>query len=477
MRTIVLLTLLPALAYGGSIEDCFKKAGTPIVSQSSSEYSKVNFNFNKRFNFKPLLYVVAGSVKDVQNAVKCSVQNNRTISARSGGHSYEAYSQGGRNGDVIVDLSKLNDVKIDAKSSSAVIGAGSLLGPTYYKLFKNGNYGIPAGTCPQVGIGGHALGGGFGLFSRKHGMVSDNVLEINIVNAKGEALVANAKSNPDLYWALRGGGQGSYGIVTSFKVKLFKAPSKVTTFSYSWDFKDFTRVYQAFQDLAFSDPSDLLGPSLYINPGDGVIFQGAFQDTKSKLNAVIKSFLSAAPKPTGVSVKEGTLLDAVSEFSGISGGVEALAKVKFGGTPREYLKAHSAIVQKPINNQGVQALQAALAKAPAYGYFLFDMYGGAVGRVSPTATAFVHRKDTKMVAQMIIEPPKVSARDTKWLADAYKSVKPYFSSSAYQNYIDRDLNDWQSAYYGVNFKRLVQVKRKYDPSNVFHFAQSIPVKA
>ncbi|KAK9659818.1 hypothetical protein K7432_018459, partial [Basidiobolus ranarum] len=174
---------------------------------------------------------------------------------------------------------------------------------------------------------------------------------------------------------------------------------------------------------------------------------------------------------------EGTLLDAVSHFSALPGGVEALAKVAFGKTKREYLKAHSAIIQKPVTKQGIQVLRNALAKAPGYGYFLFDLYGGAVARVDPKATAFVHREDTKLVVQMIIEPPQGSSKTQAWLSEAYKSVKPHFSSSAYQNYIDRDLKDWQSAYFRVNFKRLVEIKKKYDPTNVFNFAQSIPVKA
>ncbi|KAK9762328.1 hypothetical protein K7432_012045 [Basidiobolus ranarum] len=158
MKSLFLLAILPSLAFGSSIENCFKKSGTPIINQSNGGFAKVNFNFNNRLNFKPLLYVVARNTKDVQNAVKCAVQNNNTISARSGGHSYEGYSQGGRNGDVIVDLSKLNTINVDSKSKSAVVGAGSLLGSVYYTLFKNGGFGIPAGTCPLVGIGGHALG-------------------------------------------------------------------------------------------------------------------------------------------------------------------------------------------------------------------------------------------------------------------------------------------------------------------------------
>ncbi|KAK9760844.1 hypothetical protein K7432_014726 [Basidiobolus ranarum] len=473
MKSILLLAVLPAVVLCG-VEECLRELGTPTVNQASGNYSKVNYNYNTRHNFNPLLYVVARDVVDVQNAVKCAVNHNIPISARSGGHSYEGYSQGGRNGDVIVDLSNLNNIQIDKSTKTAIVGAGSLLGPTYYKLFKGGGFGIPAGSCPQVGIGGHALGGGFGLFSRKYGMVSDNVLEIQIVNPSGQLLVANTNQNSDLFWALRGGGQGSFGIVTSFKFKLFTPPSKVTTFSYSWDYKQFNLVYKAFQDWAFTNPSEDVGPNMYVDR-NGIVLQGVFQGPKAELSQHLSGILSASPQPSNVAIKEGSFLDAVSYFSGMSGGVEALANIKFGQGRRTYMKAHSAIIQKPITTQGIQVLRDTLAKAPGYGYFLFDLYGGAIARVNGNTTAFLHRGGADIITQMVIQPPTATDLDKTWLTEAYQSVKPYFSSAAYQNYIDRDLQNWQTAYFGENLNRLVQVKKVYDPTNVFNFAQSIPL--
>ncbi|KAF9944966.1 hypothetical protein BGZ72_001806, partial [Mortierella alpina] len=157
---------------------------------------------------------MASSVLDVQIAVRCAAAAKVAVAPRSGGHSFEGHSTGGQDGSLVIDLGGLNSVAV--KNGLAKVGAGVRLGQLYLELFNQGGYTLNAGTCPSVGVGGHALGGGFGLLGPKYGLLLDRILEMQMVNAQGQLLTVSANSHPDLFYALRGAGGGSYGVVTEF---------------------------------------------------------------------------------------------------------------------------------------------------------------------------------------------------------------------------------------------------------------------
>ena len=173
------------------------------------------------------------------------------IVPRSGGHSYGGYSS---TSGVIVDVSRLNGVSLDSVRR-AVVGAGARLIDVYDGLWQHGRT-VPAGSCPTVGIAGLALGGGVGLASRKYGLTCDNLLEATVVLANGTAVVANARQHPDLYWALRGGGGGNFGIVTRLVFRTHPV-GQVATYALEWPWSDAAKVVQAWQKLAPHAPDGL----------------------------------------------------------------------------------------------------------------------------------------------------------------------------------------------------------------------------
>ncbi|HEV2591988.1 MAG TPA: FAD-dependent oxidoreductase, partial [Gaiellaceae bacterium] len=189
-----------------------------ILTAGSSAYEKARVPYNLNYaSVHPLAVVRPVDAKDVAAVVKWAAKEHVQVVARSGGHSYGGYST---TPGVVVDLAMLSHVAVTG--NKAVIGPGARLGIVYATLAQHG-LAVPAGTCPSVGVGGHALGGGFGLASRAWGLLCDNVLGVQIVTADGSVREVDAKHHADLYWACRGGGGGNFGIATRFTTRTHKA--------------------------------------------------------------------------------------------------------------------------------------------------------------------------------------------------------------------------------------------------------------
>ena len=180
-------------------------------------------------------------------AVQWAVSNGVPLRARSGGHSYAGFST--LSGGVQLDLRNLRGISVDTRNRTATIGAGSQLIDVYAALAAHGVT-IPAGSCPSVGIAGHALGGGMGLAGRQFGLTTDNILSAQIVTADGRVRTASSKSNPDLYWALRGGGGGNFGVVTSLTLRVHPVPGTVAGFIVNWPWSQAANALAAWQAWA-----------------------------------------------------------------------------------------------------------------------------------------------------------------------------------------------------------------------------------
>ncbi|KAG0234454.1 hypothetical protein BGX31_004557 [Mortierella sp. GBA43] len=429
---------------------------------------------------------------DVQAAVKCAKAANVAVAPRSGGHSYEGYSIGGQDGSMVIDLAGLSSIVVTG--DRAKVGSGVLLGPLYLELFKQGNWTINAGTCPSVGIGGHALGGGFGLLSRKYGLLSDRIDEMEVVNADGQVLTVSATQNPDLFFALRGAGGGSFGVVTSFTILPVMPAPVVTSLSYSWNHTAITQVLRAYVDVLPSASRDL-GVELTV-ASDGLELYGLFQGTQIQLTAALDSFLKAAPKPTNVELHEGRYIDGVLRFAWMTGNptdVEALSlKTASKVGDSRYTKNKSLVYSKPLLNSTIALLDKWTKSPPvkgSTGYIIVDLWGAAISEIPANATSFTHR-DSHSVFQFVSEwggangqtPHLGDCADCLKQMDAmYKAFLDDYTTNygpvaqGYPNYIDKSIPNWQQAYYGTNLDRLIQIKTSTDPSNVFRFPQSIPL--
>jgi FAD/FMN-containing dehydrogenase len=474
--------IVPRWALAGSSDPRLKELARSIqgsvVSPGNSGYRAARILFNPRFDgIRPRAVVLAESSADVAKAILWARKYGIPLAPRAGGHSYGGYST--TNG-LVVDVTRMSAVSVDSAARTATVGAGARLIDVYSKLWAH-RVGIPAGSCPTVGVGGHALGGGVGFSSRRLGTTCDNVLAVRIVTADGRVLDCDQHHHPDLYWACRGGGGRNFGIATSFRFKVHPV-GNVSYFTIEWPWEMAPSVIQAWQGFGPHAP-DALFSTLNLRSGSGVapriIGAGQLFGSKAQLSSVLAPLVDT-DSPTRVSLYENTFLHAAEVWAGCSDDIDACHLAPAGKLMRDTYKGKSDYALTPISAAGIQqivnALEARTAiSTPGRGILLLDSYGGAINRVPKAATAFVHR-DALFSMQYLAywDSPAQAAANLAWIRAFYAAMRPYVSGFAYQNYIDPDLKSWARAYYGSNLPRLVAVKKAYDPGNVFRFAQSIP---
>jgi FAD/FMN-containing dehydrogenase len=431
-----------------------------VVTPASHGYNRDRLLVNTRYDgVHPAAIVYCATAGDVQTAVKWARGHGIHIVPRAGRHSYAGYST---TSGVVIDVSRLGFVQ--PHGHTAKIGAGAILIDIYSKLWKNGHRTIPGGSCPTVGIAGLAQGGGVGYTARKFGLTLDSIQELSIVIANGKKLVCNAHQNADLFWAVRGGGGGNFGIVTSFQFKTH-AVGNVSTFYISWPWSSATHAVAAWQHFAPHAPGALFS-DLILSSGRSVSAQGQFLGSPSALRRLLRPLTRVSG--AHLSIQRRSYMGAVLHWANCG----SLAQCSV--LPRETFKAKSDYLNRPMSNHGIQTMLRFVEKRQAGSVaVILDSYGGAIKKVSKSKTAFVHRNALYSIQYYEGWSGSNGPAALRFIRDFYKAMRPYVSGYAYQNYIDPDLHNWPHAYYGTNYPRLQHVKRKYDPHNVFHFAQSI----
>jgi FAD/FMN-containing dehydrogenase len=432
----------------------------PVLLQGSAAYESARQVFDSRYAaVLPLAVVQPIDAHDVSAVVRWAAGTGVHIVPKSGGHSYGGYST---TTGVVVDLSRLRAVKLSP--GLATVGAGARLG-TIYQALAAGGVAIPAGTCPTVGIGGHALGGGFGLASRAWGLACDNVVSVQIVTADGHVLVADARHNSDLYWACRGGGGGNFGIATRFVLRTHR----VTHGSYfvaTWPWAQAAEVVGSFLGWAPRQP-DALGSVCRLATGPGGPTVQVYGQLLGGV-ATLRSLLAdLGPPATRLDLAAASWLDLVRRWADCLG--HSLPQCATP-TQQAFVGASDYLARVPTSDQLAEFKAAIDDLGTAPGALLIDAYGGVVNRIAPGATAFVHRTELASVQYIAVG---ADASERAWVDDARAALAPAASGQAYVNYIDPDLRDWDRAYYGTNLPRLRRVKKRYDPHNLFHFPQSI----
>nr|6EO4_A Chain A, PpBBE-like 1 [Physcomitrium patens]6EO4_B Chain B, PpBBE-like 1 [Physcomitrium patens] len=459
-----------------TLKQCLAKGGARTAFPGTSEYSTARLAYNLRERYAPSAFVFPTTVAQVQNAVFCAKQVGVGIVPRGGGHSYEDYSLGGRDGVLVVDMEGFKQFSYNKAAKTAVVGAGFRLGPLYLALWNAGKVTIPAGNCPTVGIAGHALGGGWGFSSRKFGLVTDNILEVQLVAANGTVVTANAQKNKDLYFAIRGAGATSYGIVTQFTFRVHDVSAPVTHFKYRWNDKAVLfKNFKSFQSWGLNVPAEI-SAAFYMDPSGVSWLEGTYLGKKTSLLPLVKTFLaSAAPNPTRVEEELNWIQLILVNWNYPSNtNPNQLNNVPF---TTNTFKAKSIYVNGPgLSDAGINAMINAM-NTGSNAYFIYDLYGSqsAINKVVPGETAFIHRNSLysiQMVASWSNDNNAVT--QTSYITRYWKVVRTYATGQAYQNYIDRDMP--LSAYYGSSLSTLIAGKKKWDPQNVFNFPQSIPLK-
>ncbi|CAG8566144.1 1765_t:CDS:2, partial [Cetraspora pellucida] len=452
------------------LTSCLADVQGKKVYPNDPEYNSDLIDENTRVMFTPSVIIYANIVADVQFSVYCASTLNMSISVRSGGHSYEKY---GTIGAIVVDITNLNQIAINSTAKTAVVGAGGRLGPTFYALSQAG-FLTPLGTCPSVGIGGHTLGGGYGLFGRKYGPASDNVLSMDLVDPTGRLITVTADKYTDLFFALRGAGANNYGIVTTFTFQIYPTPPKVTSISLKYNLTNIQTLFDTTRQLGPTLPDDV-SFSIVIDSGS-VELQGVYLGSQSSATQVMSQFVSLS-QPTSNQFTEESVFDSVVRW----GFQQSNGTIYPYHSPSNF-KAKSFYTKSPgLSAQGVQSLVTFMTGLPTTcpTYAVFDLYtGGAATRIAANATAFVHRDvfhSIELFTTLTGDNTTNAQCITQLNSFGETFQSNYTDYSCYQNYIDRDLTDWQHRYYGSNLPALIAAKNIYDPNNVFGYVQGIPL--
>ncbi|KAK9091536.1 hypothetical protein Sjap_024713 [Stephania japonica] len=455
---------------------------------------------------KPQFIITPDNDSQVQAVVICSKRYGLNIKVRSGGHDFEGSSSTSNVPFVLIDLINLRAIDIDVKDNSAWVQAGATLGEVYYRVAERSPvHGFPAGSCPTVGVGGHISGGGFGPMVRKYGMSADHVLDARLINAKGEILNRETMGE-DLFWAIRGGGVSSFGVLLAWKIKLVAVPPTVVVCVVAKTLEQgATDVVHKWQSVAsYGVPKEIfIGLHVGVvnknsnatNGGVGRTVQATFQvlflgPTENLVYVMDKSFPELGMERKDC--KEMSWVESTVRFAGFPSGTPVDILLNRSALPKTTFKAKSDFVTEPIPKGGLEGIWKRFLKEERP-EMVIGVWGGKVNEIADDKIAFPHRAGNMYLIDHVTnwdgkEGPEASNKHIAWIRELHEYMTPYVSKSprtAFLNYKDLDLGHiggstysdpkiWGEMYFKSNFKRLVRVKSMVDPDNFFSGEQNIP---
>jgi len=422
---------------------------------------------NGRVNHEPLLVVRPINTLDVAAVVKYCVKNGIKFTVKSGGHGANGYCLNSIG--IVIDLVHMNTIRYSGKHN-IVVGAGTRWISIYDFLRERQDSRIVVGGgCPSVGVGGFLLGGGYSFLSRSLGLGSDNINSMEFVDADGDVHTVNSQSEPDLFWALRGGGGGNFGIVTKFNIKLrtvhkplmvgqiafpFHRVDEILTFYDRWSqtLPDTMAVYGMLRN--FPDPRRLGEPILSVRFTP--VFNGPYEEGIDKLRPLLElkpitSEFHAMTLPEWEQyIGSATLVDGRSAY------------------------IRSLVFQKAKMHEAAPTFREHMPTRPtAESYIVWTHLGGEVDN---SDSAYAHRGASAVVEVKSLWPsaePHLARPNVEWAHRFFDALEE-FSSGAYLNYIDPLLADWQTKYYGdAGWRKLTKLKSTWDKHGVFDFQQGI----
>jgi FAD/FMN-containing dehydrogenase len=422
---------------------------------------------------RPVAVIRCRTAADIGETVAFAKRLRLQLAIRSGGHCFAGLSS---TRGLLIDLSAMSSVTVS--ESVAVVGAGALLGAIDDSLDAH-DRAIVAGACPSVGVGGLTLGGGLGILGRSHGLTCDRLLEADVVLANGGVITCDEQQDADLFWALRGGGAGRLGVVTSFTFRTIRPP-QLTCFRLDWPAAHAPAVIEDWQAFAPSAPDELAVSVLFNvgpEPGDAATVSvfGAMRGGHADTERALEQFVTRQDiGPDSVVIIELPYRAAkhwlAEHAPGAEGDVTAAGEVP--GQPLLYVR--SDFFREPIPGPAIAGLveHALRERPPGQARELdFTPWGGAYNRVPPEATAFVHRRELFLLKHAVTLPAEAPAADRvsarRWVDESWTPLRGHASGGVFPNFADPQLTDADRAYYGSNERRLRRVTATYDPNGVF----------
>lgn len=431
------------------------------IYPNNPKYDTARFIYNKWFNLFPHAIIAPRNVKEMAFVIKSLREHQLPFSLRSGGHCYEP---GSLSSGYVIDLANFQSIRPDVTKGEVFVGAGCLLGDVIESVGAL-NHAVPTGDCPVVGATGLSLGGGQGVLTRLYGMSCDAIKSISMMTAEGEVIEVNETNFSDLFWAMRGAGNGSYGVVLGMTFKMYPiAKAHYVELSWDWDAAKAGAIFEKWQAWLTNLPREITTHiRLQYGQGKSVVKLSAVKIGPDPLNEWKAPFESFAPN--------------VKTFSGRY--VES-AKYWAESHSNPFSKSKSAMIMQPMHQDGIAIIVNYLTnmekeKKPFRLHFTIASMGG---KAAEGDTAFYPRKALAMWHQMVTwETPEEEKDALQTLYAFHKEISPYVSRLCYANIVDYDLgDDYLSAYFGSHIQKLIRIKKKYDPTNLFHWKQSIPLK-
>lgn len=439
-----------------------------VVTRNDFSYEESRRAWNRAIDKYPLVIVYCYNKKDICNAISWARENVLPIRIRSGCHNYEGYSTG--NDVVVIDVSRMNNIYIDEEKNTVKIQGGVRNRELYEALGAKG-YPFPGGGCPTVGVTAFALGGGWGYSSRFFGLGCDLVTEVEVIDYEGNLIIANENYNRDLFWACRGGGGGNFGVVVETTFKLPEKNKMATLINI--DYKNIEKdeaisIFEMFQN-EFENLDKRINFKMAIynseDKGRGIKFTGLFYGNKEEANKILKPFKDISIR-MDFNLRYITVLEANTIIQDSHPEYE-----RYKSTGRFVCKNYTRSEMEDIINLTNTRPDGSI-------YVAISLYGlgGAVLDVDKYSTAFYYR-DAKFIMglQSVWEDPKYAEINREWVKGIFNPVK-LITTGSFVNFPFSELEDYEKEYYGENINKLREVKRKYDPYDIFNFPQGIRVE-
>ncbi|KAK6586857.1 hypothetical protein PZA11_000147 [Diplocarpon coronariae] len=472
---------------------CLRASNVPHIVKNSSSWASYATPYNLRLVYEPAVITVPETPDQVSASVTCAAAASLKVQAKGGGHSYASYSSGGQDGSLVVDMEKFSSIDLDHDTFIVKVGAGQRLGNVATQIFNQAQRALPHGSCPGVGIAGHALHGGYGYASRKWGLALDAVIGLDVVLANGTQIYTSADSQPDLFYAMRGAGD-AFAIATSFYLQTQPAPSSVAYFTVGLaaalqDVETVTAGFAALQDFVLTSPLLTANISLGMYTDSGGLFSLSGWCLECDVSAVratvLPAMLAGFPGATPTVSRQGWI--EALEYVAYPEPLEQPLGHEYSLHETFYAKSIVSKNAQPLTTAAIRAFWAYMIENRGRGpfYSIIDLYGGpssAINTPSPDSAAYSER-DALWVfqnygyaagGQSTYDP--ATTRLLEGLSAAVEDAQPHGEFSGYLNYVDPGLSPLMAAaeYYGAaTYNRLLDIKAQVDPAFVFWNPQAV----
>jgi len=465
----------PAVARSGKWNQLQRQLTGRLVWPDDANYVRLAQPRNLRYAaLMPKAVALCESVDDVVASVRWARDTGTPFSIRGGGHNY---TSGSSSAGLVISTRRMTRARLTGSTLRAQAGARnrhlSALLPSSREYYL-----LPGGNCPNVGVTGLTLGGGIGPNATWAGLTADHLREVTMVTAVGAVVTASAKVHPDLFWGLRGGAGGNFGVVTDLTYDLVEVPvTRATTFQLEFrGVDDVGRAGRAWQSARRLGGRLISGSWFVFRTTDDVACRVRGQVLMGETDAedVLAPLMSIGPRSSDVNTRAWW---------------DAYLWYRTPVSPNNTFWDRSLYAEEDLPGDTFDEIARHVSEFPlpgrAFGGFqLLGWVGGRVNDVPPSATAYVHRSARWILEAMSgwgnptdpsIWPTPVPPEIRDWVEALWDTLRPLSNGHSYQNFPDPGLKDWARAYYGSNLDRLMRVKATWDPDDVFTYPQGIPL--